>query len=247
LKIDFARVWVFALLLGSVAPLGGMAQAEPATSAISQDQEILLTRPLVLEIQSMLLRLGLDPGPVDGAPRERTNRAVRRFEEMHGLPLVDLERGANMSADLLARLRTETARATSDQRDNARSGPAASSLAAAPPSPAGEGQSPARSATAAVTLTLPKPPPADRFASCTYDPEDFHIGTNRYTPETFLQEGFGGSAAHAVANLEDRLEEARQIADTVGVSALKEVQRQARVLRYFECRLKIEQASAGRN
>ena len=34
--------------------------------------------------------------------------------------------------------------------------------------------------------------------------------------------------------------------DRIGISALKDVQRQARVLQYFECRLKIEQASAGK-
>jgi hypothetical protein len=43
--------------------------------------------------------------------------------------------------------------------------------------------------------------------------------------------------------LRDRLNEARQIAGNVGGAALTEVQRQARVLDYFDCRLKIEQAS----
>ena len=33
---------------------------------------------------------------------------------------------------------------------------------------------------------------------------------------------------------------------TGGISALKEVQRQARVLQYLECRLKLEQASASK-
>ena len=70
---------------------------------------------------------------------------------------------------------------------------------------------------------------------------------NRYTPETFLNEGFDGSTARAVTNLKDRLEEGRQIADKIGLTALKEVQRQARVLQYFECRLKIEQASASKS
>ena len=247
MKIDFAKVGVFALLLSSVAPLGGTAQAEPATSTASQDQEVLVTRPLVLEIQSMLLRLGLDPGPVDGAPRQQTNRAVRSFEQMHGLPRVDLERGQKVKADFLALLRAETTRAVFSPGDKAQLRPATSSPAVIPPTPEGEGPLPALSPTAAVVPASPKLPPPDQFASCTYDPEDFHIGTNRYTPETFLKEGFGGSAVHAVADLRDRLEEARQIADKVGISALKEVQRQARVLQFFECRLKIEQASASKN
>jgi hypothetical protein len=110
--------------------------------------------------------------------------------------------------------------------------------------PAGEG---AATTTATVTPPMPKPPPLDQFAGCPYDVEDFHIGPNRYTPETFLKEGFDGSTSRAVASLKDRLEEGRQIADRIGISALKEVQRQARVLRYFECRLKIEQAAAGKN
>ena len=62
-----------------------------------------------------------------------------------------------------------------------------------------------------------------------------------------MKEGFDGSAARAVANLKDRLEEGRQLADRIGISALKDVQRQARVLQYFECRLKIEQASASKS
>ena len=44
--------------------------------------------------------------------------------------------------------------------------------------------------------------------------------------------------------LRDRLSEARQIAENVGGSALAEVQRQSRVLNYFSCRLKVEQASS---
>jgi hypothetical protein len=43
--------------------------------------------------------------------------------------------------------------------------------------------------------------------------------------------------------LKDRLNEARQIAENIGGSALIEVQRQSRVLDYFSCRLKVEQAS----
>jgi hypothetical protein len=42
--------------------------------------------------------------------------------------------------------------------------------------------------------------------------------------------------------MRQRLDEARQIADKIGGPALVEVQRQAHVLAYFECRQKIEQA-----
>jgi hypothetical protein len=237
MKSHFAGRWVFWLLFGLVAPLSGIAHAQPAPTAAAQEQDPFVTRQLVREIQFMLLRLGLDPGPLDGMPRQLTNRAVRRFEAIHGLPAVDLQLGGKVPTEFLAQLRAETGRAmfVAAGKDDieARSSP-----------PAGEG-APRTSATAAPAA--PKPPAADRFASCAYDPEDFHIGTNRYTPDTFLKEGFDGSTARAVANLRDRLEEGRQIADKIGISALKEVQRQARVLQYFECRLRIEQASASKS
>ncbi len=92
----------------------------------------------------------------------------------------------------------------------------------------------------------PPAPPPDPFAACTFNPGDFRIGATQYTPDKFLQVGFDGSTARAVASLKDRLEEARQLAGNVGGSALAEVQRQARVLNYFDCRLKIEQASDGK-
>ena len=89
----------------------------------------------------------------------------------------------------------------------------------------------------------PAPPPPDRFASCSYNPEDFLIGGTQFTPQVFLDQGFGGVTARALTNLKQRLEEARQIAERLGGPALREVQRQARVIAYFECRQKIEQAS----
>jgi hypothetical protein len=46
-----------------------------------------------------------------------------------------------------------------------------------------------------------------------------------------------------VTDLGKRLDEARQLAEHIGGTALIEVQRQARVLTYFECRLNIERAS----
>ena len=229
MKSNFAGIWVLSLLLGSMVPFGSIGQAQPATATTAQDQDPLATRELVREIQFMLLRLGFDPGPLDGFPLQLTNRAVRQFEETHGLPLIELLPGGRVPAELVARLRTEAGRAMFG-------GPRS------PSAPAGEG--PPATSAAAVPPASAKPAPADRFASCAYNPEDFHIGANRYTPNSFLREGFDGSTARAIASLKDRLEEGRQIADKIGISALKEVQRQARVLQYFECRLKIEQASA---
>ena len=107
MKMVFAGIWIVSLLLGSVVPRDGMAQTQPATAAVPQDQDVQATREQVREIQFMLLRLGLDPGPLDGYPRQLTNGAVRRFEETYGLPLVDLEPGGKVPAAFLTRLRAE--------------------------------------------------------------------------------------------------------------------------------------------
>jgi peptidoglycan hydrolase-like protein with peptidoglycan-binding domain len=229
-----AGIWVVSLLLGAIAPFSGAGRAQPAATPAAEEQDSVATHELVREIQFMLLRLGFDPGPLDGLPLQRTNTAVRRFEQTNGLPPVELQPGGRVPAEFLARLRAEAGRAMFGAAGKPEAGPRSSP-------PAGEGPVPA------TAPSSPRAPPADRFAACPYDPEDFHIGANRYTPETFLQEGFDGSTARAVSNLKDRLEEGRQIADKIGISALKDVQRQARVLQYFECRLKIEQASSSKS
>lgn len=239
MKWKFAGIWVFPLLLGSMVPFGSIGQAQPATAATAQDQDPLATRELVREIQFMLLRLGFDPGPLDGFPRQLTNGAVRRFEEAYGLPLIELQPGGRVPGEFVARLRAEAGRAIFGATAKTETGSPS-------PSPRAGERPPPTSAAAPVAPAAPRPAPPDRFASCAYDPEDFHIGANRYTPDTFLKEGFDGSTVRAIANLKDRLEEGRQIADKIGISALKEVQRQARVLQYFECRIKIEQASASK-
>jgi hypothetical protein len=58
----------------------------------------------------MLLRVGLDQGPLDGVPRFRTNGAARRFEERHGLALVDPELGRPVPSEFLTLLRADAAR-----------------------------------------------------------------------------------------------------------------------------------------
>jgi peptidoglycan hydrolase-like protein with peptidoglycan-binding domain len=174
----------------------GMAAWSPrpyAAESVGGVEDVDATPSLIREIQFMLLRLGIDPGPIDGVVGPQTIRAFRKFQEQSGLPVADLANGGRISVSLLARL------------------PAA--------------QAP------------------DRFAACKFSPEDFRIGATAYTPDKYLQVGFDGSSARAVSMLKDRLNEARQIAGNIGGSALTEVQRQSRVLDYFSCRLKIEQAS----
>jgi peptidoglycan hydrolase-like protein with peptidoglycan-binding domain len=239
MTLKFAGIWVSFLLVSLIAPFGNPAWAQPAAAPVAQEQDLSATRELVREIQFMLLRLGFDPGPLDGMPRQLTNAAVQRFEQANGLPRVELQPGGKVPAEFLARLRAEAARVMFGAAGKPETEPRSS------PSPVIE-QPPATLPTAAVAPAPPKPPPPDRFSSCAYNPEDFQIGAKRYTPDTFLNEGFDGSTTRAVASLKDRLEEGRQLADKIGISALKEVQRQARVVQYFECRLKIEQAAASK-
>ena len=219
-----------AALLGCIAislmAIGvGFAPSQAASLATAA-QDVEATTALVREIQFMLLRLGMDPGPIDGIAGPQTLSAVRRFQAKSGLPIADLVTDGKISAVLLAQLRGDASRAILGGEKTSTVPPEV-----APPSP---------------VAVAPIQPPPDPFAACSFNPGDFRIGATQYTPDKFLQVGFDGSTARAVASLKDRLDEARQLAANVGGSALGEVQRQARVLNYFNCRLKIEQASDGK-
>jgi peptidoglycan hydrolase-like protein with peptidoglycan-binding domain len=195
----------------------------------TEAQDVEASSALVREIQFMLLRIGMDPGPIDGIAGPQTLSAVRKFQAKSGLPISDLINNGKISAVFLAQLRGEASRAILGGETKPEVSPEVTI-----PSPV------------AVAPTQPPAPPPDPFAACSYDPNDFRIGATEYTPDKFLQVGFAGSTARAVASLKDRLDEARQLAANVGGTALAEVQRQARVLDYFSCRLKIEQAAEGK-
>jgi peptidoglycan hydrolase-like protein with peptidoglycan-binding domain len=219
-------------MIGWMAIAIGTTAAWPvglyAAEAVSGVADVEASPSLIREVQFMLLRLGMDPGPIDGIVGAQTTGAVRRFQERSGLPAAELVNGGRISAALLTRLRGEASRVIFEGEKKPEA-PAA----IAPP--------------AATTVAMPAAPPAaqapDRFAACPFTPEDFRIGGTQYTPDKYLQVGFDGSAARAASMLKDRLNEARQIAGNIGGSALTEVQRQSRVLDYFNCRLKVEQAS----
>lgn len=210
-----AVLWIFfvtiAMPVWSPAPF--------AAEAVGGIDEVDATPALIREIQFMLLRLGMEPGPIDGMAGPQTVKALHRFQERSGLPVAEPVIGGKVPATLLARLRSEASRAIFQGEKK----PDASPAATAPARPTVEGP--------------------DRFAACPYSPDDFRIGGTQYTPDSYLQEGFDGSTARAVKMLGDRLNEARQIAGNIGGAALTEVQRQSHVLGYFSCRLKIEQAS----
>src|SRR4029077_1238 len=211
-------IYLTTTALGSVASY--------AAGLATEVQDVDVTTALIREIQFMLLRLGMEPGPIDGIAGIQTLGAARRFQAKSGLPISDLASNGKVSGVFLARLREEASKVILGGEKRPEATPEG-----APPAPV------------AVAPVQPPAPPPDPFAACTFNPADFRVGATQYTPDKFLQVGFDGSTARAVASLKDRLDEARQLAGNVGGSALAEVQRQARVLDYFNCRLKIEQAS----
>lgn len=239
MKTGFAAVLAFPLVMVTTEPFGSVGQAQSTTAVVERGEDLVPTPQLVREIQHMLAHLGLDPGPADGNPQKRTNHAVQLFNQMHGLPVAELKRGEKVPAEFLALLRDEAARAMPRLAEKPLHGPQKVAT-----QPLIEERPAVKTLTGAIAPASPKPRSQDDVASCNYEPEDFYIGPNRYTPDTFLKEGFDGSVTRAVARLQDRLEESREIADRIGGSALNEVQRQARVLQYFRCRLKSEQGSA---
>jgi peptidoglycan hydrolase-like protein with peptidoglycan-binding domain len=216
-----------------LAPALANAGPPTITDAPAAGETVIATPSLVREIQFMLLNLSIDPGPIDGNAQQLTNRALHIFQQRSGLPEGDLVNGQPVSAALVERLRKEVAQnflKGSKPEQNSASAP----TAPPPPPPQPE-----------PVVAAPKPSalPPDPFASCTYKPEDFKIGDRQLTPQSFLDDGFGGVTKRAVTNLRQRLDEARQIAEKIGGPALVEVQRQAHVLAYFECRQKIEETS----
>jgi peptidoglycan hydrolase-like protein with peptidoglycan-binding domain len=222
---DIVRCAIFSLAVVTL-PMQLWSAGWCAAEVASKTENLDVTPSLVREIQFMLLRLGMEPGPIDGVIGPQTTAAWRKFQQDTGLPQVDLANGTKIPAATLTRLRSEASRVIFEGERKPEP------PAAAPTPPA-----------AAIAPVQPVAPPSDRFAACPFHAEDFKIGATQYTPEKYLQEGFDGSTARAVAMLKDRLNEARQIAGNIGGAALTEVQRQSRVLDYFTCRLKIEQES----
>jgi peptidoglycan hydrolase-like protein with peptidoglycan-binding domain len=216
------RCTIFSLAVVTL-PMQLSSAGRCAAEVAGKAEDLEVTPAVVREIQFMLLRLGMEPGPIDGVIGPQTIRAWHKFQQNTDLPQVDLVNGARIPATALTRLRSEASRVIFEGERK----PEPPAATPAPP--------------AAVAPVQPAAPASDRFAACPFHAEDFRIGATQYTPEKYLQEGFDGSTARAVSMLKDRLNEARQIAGNIGGSALIEVQRQSRVLDYFTCRLKIEQ------
>ena len=223
--------FVLAMVLCFGMPVGGGVALAAVPQEPAQGGVIPATPELIRQIQFMLQTVGIDPGPIDGNAQALTNRAAHQFQFQNALPITDITNSGPISTAFLDLLRKEAgAKLGVVPNPPGPNPPGQAAIApAAPPAPTPPPAAP------------PAPPPPDRFASCQFDPQDFAVGGKQYTPQSFLDEGFGGSTDRAVANLTQRLKEARDIAEKIGGSALLEVQRQARVLAYFECRQKIEQ------
>ena len=81
-----------------------------AAEATSKAEDVAVTPSLVREIQFMLLRIGMEPGPIDGVIGPQTTRAWGKFEQDTGLPQIELVNAGKISATALARLRGEASR-----------------------------------------------------------------------------------------------------------------------------------------
>jgi len=177
MKTGIAAVLAFSLLPLMIGALGGVAHAQSTTEPVAHDEDLLPTPGLVREIQHMLARLGLDPGPADGNPKKRTNQAIQLFEEAHNLPIAELKRGEKVPAGFIALLRDEAARPIPGRAESAAGGAQSHAPKPAPQTPIVE-QPAVKTTTEAVAPPQPKPSQST-LASCSYDPEDFHIGPNR--------------------------------------------------------------------
>jgi peptidoglycan hydrolase-like protein with peptidoglycan-binding domain len=57
----------------------------PSLSPSEQPASFELTREMIAEMQRDLLRLGYDPGAVDGVIGSKTRKAIRLFQQANGL------------------------------------------------------------------------------------------------------------------------------------------------------------------
>ena len=88
-----------AISLTAIAFGSGPSHAAVATEA----PDVEASTALIREIQFMLLRLGMDPGPIDGIAGPQTLSAVRKFEVKSGLPISALITDNKISGVFLAR------------------------------------------------------------------------------------------------------------------------------------------------
>src|SRR6516162_6417989 len=94
---------VLGCLAISVAAIAVGSGPSFTASIATEAQDVAANSALVREIQFMLLRLGMDPGPIDGIAGPQTLSAVRKFQVRSGLPVSDLITDRKVSGVVRAR------------------------------------------------------------------------------------------------------------------------------------------------
>src|SRR5947207_10158474 len=107
--LNILRGAIFSLAVTAL-PMQLWSAGRCVAEAVGKAEDVGVTPSLVREIQFMLLRLGMEPGPIDGVIGPQTTRAWRKFQQDTGLPPGDLVGGAKIPATALARLRSEASR-----------------------------------------------------------------------------------------------------------------------------------------
>src|SRR5580704_8013772 len=106
---DIVRCAIFSLTVVTL-PIHLWSAGWCAAEVASKTENLDVTPSLVREIQFMLLRLGIQPGPIDGVIGPQTTAAWRKFQQDTGLPPLDLVNGSKIPAAALTRLRSEASR-----------------------------------------------------------------------------------------------------------------------------------------
>src|SRR5436853_137174 len=106
---NIMRGAIFSLAITTL-PMQLWSAAGCAADAVGKTEDIGVSPSLVREIQFMLLRLGMEPGPIDGVIGPQTTRAWAKFQQDTGLPQMDLINGAKIPVTAVTRLRSEASR-----------------------------------------------------------------------------------------------------------------------------------------
>jgi peptidoglycan hydrolase-like protein with peptidoglycan-binding domain len=101
---DIVRCAIFSLTVVTL-PIHLWSAGWCAAEVASKTENLDVTPSLVREIQFMLLRLGIQPGPIDGVIGPQTTAAWRKFQQDTGLPQVDLANGTKIPAATLTQPR----------------------------------------------------------------------------------------------------------------------------------------------
>src|SRR2546423_10886435 len=97
----------------SLAMLTAISAPFHAASVAAEARDAEVNAALIREIQFMLSRLGIDPGPIDGIAGQQTLRAVGKFQVQTGLPAADLGSGGSKPSPPLVPPRQAGTRASS--------------------------------------------------------------------------------------------------------------------------------------